>query len=176
MAALPHALFIVDRIESDVPVKVRSHFVLNNRDNRLHAKIAAETKLVFRRNAAGMKFFQVSAASDGEICRSSLSLDWGYVHDCASPLPNRPGQGAEGSAAIFRYTSGEYRKEHTMVYAIAMDDTETVRRWHILPLTDRHVYVEPPGKTGGYSLELCADGPWIVRSHADGKSWRIGSK
>lgn len=174
IAAMPHTLFIVDRIEADVPIKVRSHFVLNNRDNRLKAKIAAETKLVFRRNAAGMKFFQVSATSGGEVNRNILSQDWGYVHDCYNPLPNRQGQGAEGSASIFRYTSGEFRTEHTIVYAIAMDDTDTIRQWHIRPLTDRHVYVEPPAKKGGYSLKLAEDGEWIVLRHDDDSRYSIG--
>jgi hypothetical protein len=173
IAAMPHTLFIVDRIEADLPVKVHSHFVINNRDNRLKAKVAAETKLVFRRNEAGMKFFQVSAISDGEVNTNKLSLDWGYVHDCYNPLPNQKGQGAEGSASIFRYSSEKYQTQHTIIYAIAMDDTDTVRHWHILPLSDRHFYVEPPEKSGGYSLELVDDEEWIVRNHSNGREYLI---
>ncbi|MDQ0873658.1 hypothetical protein QFZ77_002317 [Paenibacillus sp. V4I3] len=173
IAAMPHTLFIIDRIQADRPVKVRSHFVINNRDNRLKAKVAAETKLVFRRNEAGMKFFQVSATSDGEINSNRLSLDWGYVHDCYHPLPNQKGQGAEGSASIFRYKSERYQTQHTIIYAIAMDDTETVRHWHILPLSDHHFYVEPPAKTGGYSLQLMENEDLIVKDHSSGREYLI---
>ncbi|THF82131.1 heparinase II/III domain-containing protein [Cohnella fermenti] len=173
IAAMPHVLFMIDVIESEQPVKVRTHFVLNNRDNRLQTNVAAETKLVFRRNGAGMKFFQVSAMSGDEANRNGLSFDWGHVHDCYHPLPNQKGQGAEGSASVFQYTSEAYRKRHTIVYVAAMDDRDTIRSWHIVPLSGRHFHAEPPGGSGGYSLELTDDDGLIVYDYGSDRKYGI---
>ncbi|MFC5652859.1 hypothetical protein ACFPYJ_27900 [Paenibacillus solisilvae] len=160
----PNTFFIIDRINADRPVKVHSQFTLNNADSRLSLKVAAETKLVLRRNGAGMKFFLVRAASNGEENRASLWLDTG---------DSRYSEPVEVIAARFGYTSESYRQEHTMVYAAARDDTETVRHWHILPLTDRQFYVEPSAKSGGYSLELAQDEELIIRNHSSGRNYRI---
>lgn len=156
--------FIIDRIKAESPVKVDSQFALNNTDSRLKVKAAAETKLVLRRNDAGMKFFLVSATSSGEENRGSLWLDCGDL---------RYSEPAEVTTSMFRYTSEWFRTKHTIVYAAARDDTEAVKHWHILPLTNRHFYVEPPAKYGGYSLELTQDEEFVIRNHTDGKNYRI---
>ncbi|WP_135552878.1 heparinase II/III domain-containing protein [Paenibacillus cymbidii] len=173
IAVMPHVLFIVDRIEAEQAVQVESAFVVNNCDNQLQLKVAAETKLVLRRGGAGMKFFQVHASSGSEPNAGRLSRGWEYAHDRNDPQPTRPGQGAEGSAVILRYTSESFRRSHTIVYAAAMDDTDTVRHWHIIPLSQRHFYVEPPAKSGGYSLELADDDALIVHDRTAGKAHRI---
>lgn len=157
ITAMPNTLFIIDRIEASKPVKVRSHFSINNRDNKLKTNVAAEHKLVFRREPAAMKFFQVSSKSEDKDNPGKLSFGWGYVHDCYHPLPNQKGQGSEGSAWVYNYTSSEYATEHTIVYAIAMDAIDRIRGWHIKQLEDGTVYVEPPDKSGGYSIRLAGE-------------------
>lgn len=146
IVAPPHALFIVDRIEAERPVKTESAFILHNEDNVMQVKVAAEHKLVLRRGGAGMKFFQVYASSPQRL--------------------------AETGPAI-RYASEQFRTGHTIVYAAALNDTDVVRGWHIVPLGERHFYVEPPAKTGGYSLELADRGALIVHDREAGKSHRI---
>ena len=159
-----NTFFIIDRIKAQSPVKVHSQFTLNNTDSRLKVKAAAETKLVLRRNDAGMKFFLVSATSSREENRGILWLG------CRDLRYSEP---VEVTTSKFHYTSEWYRTEHTIVYAAARDDTETVKNWHILLLTDKHFYVEPPAKVGGYSLELAQDEELVIRNHIDGKDYRI---
>ncbi|THF79109.1 hypothetical protein [Cohnella fermenti] len=146
IAASPHALFIVDRIEAERPVKAESVFMLHNGDNGMQVKVAAEHKLVLRRGGAGMKFFQVYASSEQRLAESGQAI---------------------------RYASEQFQPSHTIVYAAALDDTDAVRSWHIVPLGERHFYVEPPAKTGGYSLELADREALIVHDREAGKSYRI---
>jgi hypothetical protein len=61
-----------------------------------------------------------------------------------------------------------------IVYAIAMDDTETIRHWHIIPMADRQFYVEPPSHEGGYSLLLADEETWTIENHSDGRKYAIG--
>lgn len=169
--AMPNALFIVDRIKSEKPVSVRSNFLFNNRDNKLKYNIATDTKLVFRRNKAAMKFFQVDSRSRGEVNKSKLSYSWGYVHDCYHPLPNQPGQGAEGSAVIFTYAN-DYSCDHLIIYAIAMDSEEKITGWHIKQIEENVFLIEPPEKEGGYSLQMAED-KIIVKDNYKGLSYEV---
>jgi hypothetical protein len=100
ITVFPNILFIVDRIEASEPVKVRTHFVLNNRDNKLKMIRIANNKLIFKRNNTAVKLFQTMSVSDGASNQCDFSLDWGYLHDCYHPQPHQLGQGSEGSAMI----------------------------------------------------------------------------
>ncbi len=131
IAAFPHVLFIVDRIETDVPMKVVSHFVVNNRDNKLDVHIADDKRLVFRRDPAAIKFFTF-----GDV---TFSKRYGFIHDHYHPLPNQEGQGREGSAMIYDYTSAEFSTSHLIVHAVAMAEIGEIRKWHIKP-GDEGVY------------------------------------
>jgi hypothetical protein len=149
ITAFPHVLFIIGRIEAVNPVRVRSHFIHNNRDNQLKYQFgdnpygttalqpksrinsSAETNLVFGRWDVGLKLFQVAARSEVGLSSCNLELSWGYMHDFYHPLANHQGQGAEGSALVFTYNSTEYHKQHTFVYAIAMDTKDKINKWHI---------------------------------------------
>ena len=154
ICAFPNVMFIIDRIKASRPIKVRSHFILNNRDNQLKTNVAAETKLVFRRAPAAIKFFQVSSKSDGQDNPCNLSFGWGYVHDCYHPLHNQKGQGAEGSATIYNYTSSEYKTNHTIVYAIVMEHIDKIKQWHIKSPAENVYHALPPGNIGGVSISF----------------------
>ena len=119
---LPHIVFVIDRVEADVPLKMCSHFVVNNRGNGLRVHKADDHRLVLRRGDAGVKFFTFGACS--------LSARWGFMHDYYHPLPNQAGQGKEGSAVIYDYTS-EYAEKHLRVHVMVLDGTDAVRGWHI---------------------------------------------
>lgn len=118
----PHVMLVIDRVEADIPVKMVSHFVVNNRDNKLNVHKADDHRLVLRRGDAGVKFFTF-----GEL---ELSTRWGFIHDYYHPLPNQAGQGKEGSSVIYDYTSG-FSKTHINVHAFVMDETEAIKGWHI---------------------------------------------
>ncbi len=154
VAAFPNVLFIVDRIKSDIEIKLISHFVLNNRENQLKVHEADPYRLVLRRGDGGIKFFTFLLDGD-ELKPDGLTLSrrWGFIHDNYHPLPNQIGQGKEGSATIYDYTSNELSKEFTVVHAIAMDGTETVKGWHIKP-SGNSVTVSAPKNTSRFTLTL----------------------
>ncbi|MDI4647783.1 hypothetical protein [Cohnella hashimotonis] len=159
----PHAFFIVDRIEAVKPVRTESTFLFGADGDRVAVKTAAETKLVIRSGGAGMKFFQVLSVSGDEANECRLSRGHDSERD-----PE-----AETGPQLCRYTSELYRCSHTVVYAAALDDTEAVRKWHIVLLAARHFYVEPPAKDGGCALELAEDEALIVSDRSAGKAYRI---
>ena len=171
----PHALFIVDRIGASKPIQVEATFLLNNRDNRLKYNIASETRLVFRRNGAAIKFFLVRCRSDETESPAGLTFSWGYMHDCYHPLPNQKGQGAEGSGMFFTYTTQKACESHLMVYAIAMDALDPIVKWHIRDLGEEGIYVEPPAKVGGYSMRFLGDGGLSILDHDTRKTYLVTS-
>jgi len=174
--AMPHTMFIMDRILADSPIKVHSDFEFNNGDHRLTTKVAAETKLVLRRNAAGMKFFQVCALSGGTDNGSKLGIQIGPRNDLGHPYRSFSAEDRpplEVTASRIRYASSQYRIDYVIVYAASMDGTDEIRDWHIIPITDRHFHVEPPAKSGGYSLELAERDAVIIRNHSEGRAYLV---
>lgn len=142
---LPDVIFIIDRIEADLPIKVVSHFVTNNRENQLDLHIADDYRIILRRGGAGVKFFTF-----GDML---MSQRWGFVHDYYHPQPNQAGQGKEGSSYIFDYTSSEFAVEHINIHVIVMSDTETIRGWHI-KRRDEAIVVTSPGEREAIRLHL----------------------
>ncbi|WP_135554789.1 heparinase II/III domain-containing protein [Paenibacillus cymbidii] len=174
IAFMPHVLFIVDRVESRTPVKVQSHFLLNNRDNRLKVNVAAANRLVFRRNEAALKFILLDARSGEQDNPYRLRRDRCCKHDCGQPPTNHEGQDMAGDAPIFRYETEHYFPSHTMIYAIAMDEEPLIRGWHLNVLEDGSCFVEPPGKAGGFALQLDKE-EWLLHNRGSGETYRIAA-
>lgn len=124
VTALPQLMFIIDRVETDIPMQMTSHFVLNNRDNALRTNIADDRRLVFRRGHGAIKFFTFA---DEPL---KMTQRWGYIHDYYHPLANQPGQGREGSAELYDYTT-EFRTKHILIHPIVMNETHDIIYWHI---------------------------------------------
>jgi hypothetical protein len=148
--AFPNVMFIIDYIKADVPIKMTSHFILNNRDGGLKTHIADPVRLVFRRGDAGIKFFTFAAGS-GSV---KLSQRYGFIHDNYHPLPNHIGQGKEGSALIYDYTTENFALEHVIIHAFAMDGTETVKGWHIKPDVENSYRITSPKNETAYLLKI----------------------
>lgn len=148
-------LFIVDRIKSKVPVKPIGHFILNNRGNGLtDDRVFYKKRIVFRRNGIGMKFFPL----DVQGYDVNMVMDWGFVHDCYHPEPNRLGQGKEGSGLIYNFMPSGYTTEHTAVYGIVFDTDKNIGHWHTPDVGTNAYYIEPGDKKGGFKLVIEADG------------------
>src|SRR5690606_20662475 len=77
-----HALFIVDRIVADRPVKTSWSWLLNNRDDQLDLKLVRPDRLVARRGHAGMKLFHLGGGTLQEPLHA-------YVHDAYHPRTNQ---------------------------------------------------------------------------------------
>lgn len=171
--ALPNILFIVDRIEADRPIKALTHFMVNNRDNKLLANLYSETKIVFRRGDAAVKFFLLDSFADGRSSPCERHVSWGYMHQHYHPQPNRHGQGMEGSAIRYTYESGVYAEELVMVYAFAMDGLDRIKKWHIVPNDVSHYYVEPPEHAGGLSVGLNGQDELLITNHQTGNVYEV---
>lgn len=145
----PHALFVVDRIVSDRPVKTSWSWLLNNRDDQLDLKLIRPDRLVARRGHAGMKLFHLGGGTLLEPLHA-------YVHDAYHPRPRRLGEGLPGSGALVRFTETAAAAERTVVHAIAMDDPGAVSGWH-LKSGEGFAALESPGAERVWKLEYAAD-------------------
>ena len=164
-----NAVFVVDRIKSKVPVKPITHFVFNNRGNTTDDRIFYGKRVVFRRNGIGVKFLPM----DVEGYENIMTMDWGYMHDCYHPEPNRLGQGKEGSALIYNYKSTEYLNEYIAVYAIIFDTANLIGHWHTPDVGVNTYYMEPGDKIGGYKLTIEKDGKLKAEDLYIGKEYSI---
>ncbi|WP_165368205.1 heparinase II/III domain-containing protein [Phytoactinopolyspora endophytica] len=174
IAVLPHLVIIVDRIEAATPIRINSHFVLNNRDNVLRTNIAADTKLVFRRRTAAAKLFQLAAISDGITGRSRLDRAWGYMHDVYHPEPNQPGQSREGASHIYTFAGTEPAKTHTMIYGIVLDAETGIRQWHMTGTLDDGFTFDRNGEVL-WRLRADNDEILLLEHVAHGCAYRIDS-
>ncbi len=153
VCAFPNVMFIIDRIETDIPVKMVSHFALNNRDGKLNNHIAYWNKFVLRRGGGAIKFFTFPVGENMKMTQRH-----GLMHDYYHPLPNQNGQGAEGSSLIYDYTSEEFSKKHTVVHPFAISPIGEITGWHIVNEKDNTVFtVLSPGNEERWQLRLTDD-------------------
>jgi|GEM_PF-6922255 len=171
--AAPHAFFIIDRIKSSKPIRVHAHFVANNIGGSLKTNVAAVTKLVFRRNPAAMKFFQIYSASDQVVIPCWLSFVWGCPYDRFSLSPDPDNGYSADDTLAFNYTSDGYGMNHVMAYAAAVDHIDKIIGWHIKTEACNLFHIEPPEKSGGYVMELKDNGEIILENLNNAISCKI---
>ncbi len=153
VCAFPHVMFIIDRIETDIPVKMVSHFVINNRDGKMNNHMAYWNKFVLRRGKGALKFFTFPVGEE-----MTMKQRYGLMHDYYHPLPNMNGQGREGSALIYDYTSTEFSTKHTVVHPFAISPIGQIPGWHIVNEKDNTVFtVLSPGNVERWQLRLTDD-------------------
>lgn len=162
-------IFLVDSFESEVPVKPIGHFVLNNRGNRTDDRVFYGKRVVFRRNGIGMKFFPL----DVKGFNVSMNMNWGALHECYCPEPQRLGQGREGSALIYDFSPDTYTKKYTAVYGIILDSDTDIPKWHTPFVGENKYYLEPGDKTGGFALSVLEDGILKAEDLYNGKEYFI---
>jgi hypothetical protein len=133
-----HVLFVVDQIESAVPVRTTWNWLLNNRDERLEARVFPPDRLIARRGDAGIKLFHLGGgAMSGPV--------YAYVHDAYHPLPNQRGEGKPGSGLLYRWQEREAATTRTVVHAAAVDDYGSIAGWHLRSRDDGWALEGPRG-------------------------------
>ena len=144
-----HVLFVVDHIESSLPVRTTWNWLLNNRDQGLQVKYFKPDRLVARRGNAGMKLFHLGGgAMSGPV--------YAYVHDAYNILPMEPTEARAGSGLLMRWQERQARTSRTVVHAIAVDDYGTIAGWH-LRLDGGRIGLEAPGGSALWTLEIEED-------------------
>ncbi|MDQ3815168.1 MAG: heparinase II/III-family protein [Armatimonadota bacterium] len=149
-----HALFIVDRIESDEPVRATWHFLLNNRDNLLDLRLAnpdaGPDRLVARRGGAALKLVHFgSGQRSGPI--------FGYVHDAYHPRPAQLGEGRPGSGHLMRWTETTPAAARTVVHALCFDSAAAILDWDARSEGD-DIRIASPGRGERWTLRADAEG------------------
>lgn len=117
-----HALFIVDQIESDVPVKTTWNFLFNNRDGQLDLKMERPNKIIARLGDAGVT---VNHFGGGGMSGPTYS----FVHDYYHPLPAQRGEGRPSSGRMMRWTESAATTNRTLIHALAVDDRASIPNW-----------------------------------------------
>jgi hypothetical protein len=120
-----HALFIVDHIESDEPVKTTWNFLMNNRDGLLDFQLNKPNNIVARRGNAGLKITHFGKGNmNGPV--------YALVHDAYHPLSaQQRSEGEPGSGILMRWTENSASTNRTIVHALAMDDHAGIQGWNI---------------------------------------------
>lgn len=162
ITAMPNAVFIVDQANTTRPLRMRTHFPLNNRDGKLNVHRADEHRYVFRRGGEGLKVFECEAWVDGEKLPSSMQFDWGYCHRNYHPLANQEGQSKEGAAEIYNWVDAKPGRKHLRLTAMAADTSEGVRGWHIKPDGEGNWYIESPEKVKTLVVRIETDGVYLI--------------
>ncbi len=173
-----NALFIVDHIESNEPLRATWHWLLNNRDGLLDLQLHRPDGIVARRGEAGLKLVHCGGGNmSGPV--------YANVHDLYHPLPAQLGEGKPGSGMLMRWTEAEPATARTVVHAICMDDTAVIGDWEVRN-SDHGITIEGPGQrwtllpaSGGTSLAFTdeisqaaytasrsADGNWTLAGGA----------
>lgn len=150
-----NALFIVDRIESDEPVKTTWHWLLNNRDGLLDLNLLRPDKIVARRGEAGIKLVH---CADGHMSGPVYA----HVHDVYHPLPAQLGEGLPGSGMLMRWTETAPATARTVVHAICLDHAAIAAEWVVKSSAEGVTLTSPSGRES-----------WTLLAAEDGNSLRL---
>jgi len=132
----PHALFIVDRIESEVPLRTTWHWLLNNRDGLLDLRLLRPDRLTACRGDAGLQLRHFGGGSlNGPV--------YAHLHDAYHPLPAQLGEGRPGSGLLMRFTESASATERTVVHAIALGSPATAPAWLLTREADTYTLASP---------------------------------
>ncbi len=150
-----HALFIVDRIESDEPVRTTWNWLLNNRDGLLDLQFERPDGLLARRGDAGLRLRHFGGGQmSGPV--------YAHVHDAYHPKPAQRGEGHLGSGQIIRWTEPAPSTARTVVHALCFDSPSAVIGWNATREGDTTVIA-------GTDCEQ----RWMLRTETEGTSLRI---
>lgn len=159
-----HALFVVDRIVSERPVRTRWHWLLNDRDGALEFKPVPPDRVVARRGRAGMKLFHLGGGT-------FATPQHAFVHDAYSPTPGGRGEGRPGSGLLLTWREPEPALERTVVHAIALDGYGPVAGWHLRE-SEAGPALESPDKMALWRLRVGSNFEEIsVSEDMSGRTW-----
>jgi hypothetical protein len=162
-----NALFIIDRIESEVPVKTTWNWLLNNRDGLLNYQMERPNKLTARRGDAGVK---LTSYGDGNYNVPIYAM----VHDAYHPLPAQRGEGKPGSGMLMRWTENTPTASRTVVHTLAVDSQAGVAGWE--SKGENNLYtLQDKDRNQKWSLQLKDDGSFSIDDAVTGLSYWVAN-
>lgn len=156
-----HALFVVDRIESELPVSTSWQWLLNNRDGLLDFQMDRPSKLLARRGDAGV---QITHYGSGQLNGPVYAM----VHDAYHPLPNQRGEGQPGSGMLMRWNESVPSTSRTAVHTLAMDSHAGVLGWRS-QCVDGVYALQCPDRGQNWTLVLSEDRRFTLTDRVNGK-------
>jgi hypothetical protein len=111
-------------------------------------------RVVFRRCGKAIKLLPMEVTG----YTVEMDMNFGYMHDCYHPEPNRLGEGKEGSALIYDFKPTEFVTEYMAVYAIILSDDNEILYWHTADKEENVYHIQPRDKVNGYKLMPTKDG------------------
>ncbi|OIP83998.1 MAG: hypothetical protein AUK44_03725 [Porphyromonadaceae bacterium CG2_30_38_12] len=162
-----NALFIVDKIESEVPVKTTWNFLLNNQDGTLDFEMNRPVSLIARKGDAGVKIFNYGKANlNGPV--------YALVHDAYHPLPAQRGEGKPGSGMLMRWTEQTASTSRTVVNALAIDSHGAILGWE--SKTENNEYtLSSKDRNQNWTLTMTEIGSYSINDTVTGQSYTLGS-
>jgi len=162
-----NALFIVDHIESEVPVKTTWNWLLNNRDGLLDYKIERPNKLTALRGDAGVK---VTSYGEGNY---SVPV-YAFVNDAYHPLPAQRGEGKPGSGMLMHWTENAPSTSRTVVHTLAVDGHSSVSAWE--SKAENNVYtLQDTDRNQKWTLLLNEDGSFTINDAVSGQVYLVSN-
>jgi Heparinase II/III-like protein len=145
-----NALFIVDRIESEEPLRATWHWLLNNRDGLLDLRLHRPDRIVATRGEAGIHLVHCGGGQmNGPV--------YAHVHDAYHPLPAQLGEGHPGSGMLMRWTEAVPATARTVVHVISLDAPAEVEDWRVT-LSNGKFILENANQSQQWTLFPAADG------------------
>ena len=152
---IPDVVVVCDYVQAEEPVEVMTRLVANNRDNKLVMERHSKDFLTLTRNDSVLEVHQAYSTADGMEDSPEFSFDWTFLHDYYHPLPNQEGQGKEGSALTYVWTSGCKAKEHKRMQVL-IGQCKAQKHSYKVQNRDDKLYVTCDG-TEVLSLKLYTD-------------------
>ncbi len=162
-----NVLFIVDKIEADVPVKTTWNFLLNNQDGTLDFEMNRPRSLIARKGDAGVKIFNYAKANlNGPV--------YALVHDAYHPLPAQRGEGKPGSGMLMRWTEQAASNSRTVVNALAIDNHAAILGWE--SKVDNNVYtLTSTDRSQNWTLTMNENGGMTIIDSTKGETYTLSA-
>ncbi len=160
-----HALFIVDHIESDEPLKTTWNFLLNNRDGLLDLQLTSQDKITARRGDAGVKITHFAKDNrNGPI--------YATMHDAYHPLSGQWTEGKPGSAIMMRWAESKPSLKRTVVNTLAIDDHAGIAGWES-KFESNSYSVESTDRSEKWTLQVAEDGTLSIQEAISNQTYNL---
>lgn len=160
-----NAIFVVDKVVSDEPVKITWNWLLNNRDNNLIYDFKRSSYVEAIRKDAGIKItnYAQKKSLDGPV--------YAIMHDCYQILPAQSTEGVPGSAIMFRYKESDFAKESITVHTMTTDTPAALDSWNSQKIDDLYI-IESKARNQRWVLEV-KDGSITVKDESNSKTYQV---
>ncbi len=161
-----HVVFVVDRVDADVPVRATWHWLLNDRDGRLELDLGRADEALARRGAAGLRLRPGGGRRSGPVAA--------VVHDAYHPRPGQLGEGAPGSGRLLRWTEDEPARTRVAVHTLCVDGADAVHRWDPEAGDDGVRVAHPAGAESWFLRVLAGGDALLLEETVAGRRLRVG--